>query len=174
MSAVHVPFHAARRQDGGSAVEFALILPLLMLLLWGLVTFGGVLYAQMSLSRAAADGVRALSQVDGLREYAVVSEPDKQAVRLEVINSLTLSLLSPLGLTDHAARREWMEENVLPQITIDNGSCGGGGLQPDVLRVRVSYPYAAVRVLPPIVLPVIGSLDGWMPETLSGCAIAQL
>lgn len=167
-------FRFPRLQAGGSAVEFALVLPLFVLVLWGLITFGSMLYAQMSLSRAAADGVRALSQVDGLATYASVTEPEKQVIRLEVINSLTLSLLSPLGLVDYPSRREWMEQNVMPLIAIDNGSCGGGGLQPDALRVRVAYPYAAVRILPSIELPMIGSLDSWMPQTLSGCAIAQL
>ncbi|HEY0973388.1 MAG TPA: TadE family protein [Solimonas sp.] len=163
-----------QHQGGAAAVEFAIVLPVMILILWGLTTMGSVLYAQMSLSRAAADGVRALGTINGISSYQSVPEDVKASVRLEVIHSLALSLLAPTGLGDYDARVGWMQENILPNVSVDNQSCGGGNAGADVLRVRVSYPYSSIRILPPISLPMVGSMDGWMPQTLTGCATARL
>jgi Flp pilus assembly protein TadG len=162
-----------KSQSGAAALEFALILPLLILLLYGLAGFGSVFYTQMTVSRAAADGARALSLAGSVSSYGGVTEDVKTAIRLEVINSLALSIIAPLGLGDYTARQNWLQQNVMSQISVDNGSCGGDSAS-GVLRVRVQYPFSSVRMLPPITLPMVGSLDGWMPESLTGCAIAQL
>jgi Flp pilus assembly protein TadG len=51
----------SRRRDdsGASAVEFALVLPLLVLLLFGIISYGVMLSFRQSLSQAAAEGARA-------------------------------------------------------------------------------------------------------------------
>jgi hypothetical protein len=46
-------------QKGASAVEFALILPLLMLILWGIIEFGLVLYNKQVITNASREGARA-------------------------------------------------------------------------------------------------------------------
>jgi Flp pilus assembly protein TadG len=53
-----------RRQTserGSAAVEFALVLPLLMLLLFGIIDFGRMLNAEITLTTAAREGARATS-----------------------------------------------------------------------------------------------------------------
>jgi Flp pilus assembly pilin Flp len=51
-----------RREDEGAvAVEFALILPLLVLLLFGVITFTRIYYAQIALSGAAREGARVMA-----------------------------------------------------------------------------------------------------------------
>lgn len=47
-----------KNQDGVAAVEFALILPLLLILLVGLVDFGRIGFTQISLAAATREGVR--------------------------------------------------------------------------------------------------------------------
>lgn len=155
-------------------MEFAFVLPILILILFGLVTFGNIFYTQMTLSRAAADGARSLTLVSSATSYESVPEAVKTSIKLEVINSLALSIIAPLGLNDYSSRHTWLQENVLPQVTVDNGACGAGASVAGTLRVRVAFPYRNVSILPPITLPFIGSMDGWMPQTLTGCAIAQL
>jgi hypothetical protein len=165
---------SASSQCGAAALEFALVLPIFVLLIYGLVTFGSVFYTQITLSRAAADGARALGMVNGISSFESIPDPVKDGIRLEVVNSLAQSIITPLGLGSLAERQNWLQDNVMPQVSVDQGSCGGGDAATGVLRVRVVYPFAQVRMLPPIQLPLIGSMDAWMPQTLSGCAIAQL
>lgn len=163
-----------RSQRGNAAVEFALVLPIFVLLIYGLVAFGSIFYTQMALSRAAADGARVLGSVQGLSASGTVPQPVKDGVKLEVINSLAQSIITPLGLGGFEARETWLQDNVLPQVTVDEGACGGNGVASGALRVRVAFPFAQVRILPPILLPMVGSMDAWMPQTLTACAITQL
>jgi hypothetical protein len=48
-----------RDQNGGAVVEFALILPLLILLLFGIVEFGLLLYNKQIITNASREGARA-------------------------------------------------------------------------------------------------------------------
>jgi Flp pilus assembly protein TadG len=56
---------ARRREHGAAAVEFALLLPLLMLLLFGIVEFGLALHRQQVLATASREGARV-----GIRQTA--------------------------------------------------------------------------------------------------------
>src|SRR5574342_974403 len=50
----------ARHADhGAAAVEFALVLPILVLLLFGIIDFGRMLAAKITLAEAAREGARA-------------------------------------------------------------------------------------------------------------------
>ncbi|TJY63187.1 pilus assembly protein [Sinimarinibacterium sp. CAU 1509] len=170
-----IKLNRGRRQAGAAVIEFAFVLPIFVLILYGMVTFGSVLYTQMALSRAASDGARALGLASGsTTSYASITESVKDSIKLEVVNSLSSSIIAPAGIGDYAARRTWLEQTVLPTVVVDNGSCGGGEASAGLLRVRVSYPYSSARILPSITLPIVGGFDSWMPQTLSGCAIVQL
>lgn len=46
------------RESGAAAVEFALVLPLLLILLAGIVDFGRAFYTQVVLTNAAREGAR--------------------------------------------------------------------------------------------------------------------
>ena len=50
-----------QRERGAAAVEFALVVPLLLLLLFGIVDFGFLLNRNTVLANAAREGVRAAS-----------------------------------------------------------------------------------------------------------------
>jgi Flp pilus assembly protein TadG len=52
------PARRAPRDRGAAAVEFALLLPLLALLVFGIVDFGRGLNAQITLTQAAREGAR--------------------------------------------------------------------------------------------------------------------
>jgi Flp pilus assembly protein TadG len=54
--------HNRRRTDtGAAAVEFAIILPLLVMLVFGIIEFGRGYNAKVSLTHAAREGARALA-----------------------------------------------------------------------------------------------------------------
>ena len=52
------------RERGAAAVEFALVLPLLFLVIAGIVDFGRALYTEVILTNAAREGVRAAVMAD--------------------------------------------------------------------------------------------------------------
>jgi Flp pilus assembly protein TadG len=47
-----------KREDGAAAIEFAILLPLLMLILFGTIEFGLVLYNQEVITNASREGAR--------------------------------------------------------------------------------------------------------------------
>ena len=47
-----------RREDGQAMVEFALILPIFLLILCGIIDFGWLFYNQLSLNNACREGAR--------------------------------------------------------------------------------------------------------------------
>lgn len=52
------------RDRGAAAVEFALVLPILLLLVLGILEFGRAYHVQTTLSNAARDGVRVMALQD--------------------------------------------------------------------------------------------------------------
>lgn len=60
---------ARDRQRGAVAVEFALILPILLMLVLGIIDFGRLYYTQVTLTQAAREGAR----LEALSKPTVVS-----------------------------------------------------------------------------------------------------
>jgi Flp pilus assembly protein TadG len=54
----------SREDQGAAAVEFALVLPVLVLILFGIVDLGRMLNARITLSQAAHEGARAAAIAD--------------------------------------------------------------------------------------------------------------
>ena len=64
--------HFFRNRCGQSIVEFALILPILLLLVFGVFEGGRVFYAQLMVTEAAREGARAVA-VTGDRTQAAIA-----------------------------------------------------------------------------------------------------
>ena len=157
----HLEKTTSRQQRGVAAIEFALVFSVLFLGVYGLVTFLGVLYVQQVVSRAAEDGARA-SQ---LLPSGTLAEDLEANVRTAIYRSLALSMITPAseGATPSSKER-WLRQEmetppqVPPQVVIS----------PQQVTVKVSYPYRAYPLLPP--LPFTRS---WMPSLLLGNATAS-
>ncbi|HEX6970340.1 MAG TPA: TadE/TadG family type IV pilus assembly protein [Micromonosporaceae bacterium] len=52
------------RDRGAAAVEFALLLPVVLLIIFGIIDFGRMLNAQLTLTQAAREGARATALFD--------------------------------------------------------------------------------------------------------------
>ena len=118
----HMPLRR-QVQQGAAAVEFALILPILLLVFFGMVELSLALYDKAIITNASREGARA-----GI----VLSSPkltDAQ-IRNVVLNHTNGSLIS-LGTT------------TAPTVTIAQSSPASF---PNPLRVTVSYTYKGLGV----------------------------
>ncbi|MGJ7579287.1 TadE/TadG family type IV pilus assembly protein [Variovorax sp. RHLX14] len=152
-----------RAQRGIAAVEFALVFSLLLLMLYGIATFGAALYIQQAVSRAAEDGARAAPLLPSLmlkNSQAAAVEQIKGAVRDSLAGSLIVPAASNVS---QAARRNWIASQVTVTVTVATAS--------PLVTVTVSYPYSLNRVLPSV--PLFDA-SRWMPNTLTSRATAVL
>ncbi len=88
-------------QQGSYAVEFAIILPTLLLLLFGIIDFGHVIFMKESMVSASREGAR----------YATVYQTDASGNRV-----------LPINLTPSVA-------NFIINTPVENGNKGGVGLK---------------------------------------------
>lgn len=122
-----------RSQHGAAAVEFALILPVLMMLLLGIVEYGSVYNAQITLTSAAREAAREAS----LR----MSGGDAEAEVLAAAGSAA------------AAAAVGLDADLL---TIDIPAAADSCSSATSIEVTVSYQYTSITGL----VPVPGTLVG--------------
>jgi Flp pilus assembly protein TadG len=109
----HLRAARLRGERGATAVEFAFILPLLIVLVLGIAEFGRAFQVSGTLSAAAREGVRVMAL-----------QNDPAAARTAVRTAAPS--LNP-AVTDG-------------QITITPASCPATGLTSTTVRVTVTYP----------------------------------
>jgi Flp pilus assembly protein TadG len=80
------------RDRGATAVEFALLLPVLLLLLFGIIDFGRALNAQVTLTQAAREGAR----LAALGQSNVVSRTQAAATGLSPV-TVTVTTSCPVN-----------------------------------------------------------------------------
>lgn len=107
-----------RSERGAAAVEFALVVPLLLLLMLGIVEFGRAFFIQSTLSGAAREGVRIMA----LSTNPASAQADAKAA--------TIAAAPGLGLTSG-------------QITVTpSPSCPTTGTAEIKATVTVTYQFA--------------------------------
>lgn len=165
--------NAGYRERGVAALEFALVFPIIFLLLYGLVTFGAVMFTQLAVSRAAQDGARAVSFLP-----PTVGTPDYEPIKSEVIESLAGSTIVPAGNNAQlTVRRAWLNAHVRSRITVIQGSCAAAAGSGTCVTVTVQFPYGnadGTRIFPSITLPLVGGTESWMPDVLASHATVRL
>jgi Flp pilus assembly protein TadG len=119
-----------RKQEGASLVEFSVIAPLFVVLLFGLVEFGMAIYDKGVLTNASREGAR----------FGVVySNPRKTSTE---IRNKVQTYLTNAGFT----------------ATATVNVTGAGGNSGDSMTVTVSYPYH-FTVLPNFVSGLTGTMN---------------
>jgi Flp pilus assembly protein TadG len=83
----------AAKDRGAAAVEFALLLPVLLLLVFGIIDFGRALNAQITLTQAAREG----SRLAALGESNVVSGTQAAATGLNPVSVTVTSCPAGAG-----------------------------------------------------------------------------
>jgi Flp pilus assembly protein TadG len=123
-----------KSQNGGAAVEFAIVLPILVLLVFAIIEFSVALYDKAMITNASREGARA-----GI----VFSDPrisDNEIT--SVVNNYCGSYLITFGAATGVT------------TTIQRGGNNPG----DSLTVRVAYQYTFL-VLPAFVTDLIGGIN---------------
>jgi Flp pilus assembly protein TadG len=75
-----------KRDRGAAAVEFALVVPVLLMVVFGIIDFGRMLNAQLQVSEAAREGARAASVITGTPS----DRSDAAAQRIAAFSSTTV------------------------------------------------------------------------------------
>lgn len=118
------PGHRNRhRSRGQSLVEFAMVLPIFMLILSGILDFGFLLYSRMTVINAAREGARAAVMV---ADYTTI--PD-------VASAAATSSAAGGGLTVSGVDVTCYLPSSTTEIQCANATTG------DVASVKVSYTY---------------------------------
>lgn len=130
---------ASRDDRGAAALEFALILPILVMLVFGIIAFGYMLSFRQAMSQAAAEGGRAA---------AVKPAGTANDVRLASARSAINDALASYGVSCSTAGGLTHTGGPSGTCTITIGPCSSGPADADCAKVVLHYPYSANSLIP--------------------------
>lgn len=139
-------------KKGVSAVEFALILPLLLVLLFGIVEFSIIMYDKAMITNASREGAR----------QGIVFRSDSETGDYEPFTPGEITGVVNNYLQNHLI-------NFASNVANTNVSGGGASGQP--LTVTVTYPYSFL-VFPRLLGLIGGSGDAGL--TLSATTVMRM
>ena len=134
----------APRDRGVAAVEFALLLPMLLLLIFGIIDFGRALNAQITLTQAAREGAR-IASVDNPLTGAPYPVTTVQSVTVNAATGLS-------GVT----------------AAVTNACQANSGLGASPVAVKASYSFTFVTPVSSIARMFGSSFGSGMTLTATG------
>jgi Flp pilus assembly protein TadG len=134
-------------QEGASAIEFAIVLPLLMMMLFGIIEFSIAFYDKAMITNASREGARAGIVLQPAPREAATEDAEIQ----NVIDYFLADKLITLGTTN------------IPAVAITREGFSTG----DALTVTVTYIYD-YYVLPGFVSGITG------PVTLDATTVMKM
>lgn len=134
------------KSRGIAAVEFALILPAVLLLIMGTIEFGNMCYTWLTIQKAAQMGTR----------FATTGQGDDDGTRLSQIIAQTNIMLAKLhGGGSSIEVRSW------PTISVSgSGNLNNPGQPCGVVEVSVAFQYEPIAPLVREFLPSTITLTG--------------
>jgi Flp pilus assembly protein TadG len=138
-----------RGENGVEMLEFALVIPIFVFVLYGLIAFGIMLSAKQTITNAAAEGARAAVGATG------------QQAQIDAAKARVASAMQSYGKYDAQDPSEF--NATVAKCDLNNAS------GPDCITVKVMYPYSSKPLVPPA--PGIGLM---MPDKLSSTAVVQV
>ena len=131
-------------------LEFALVIPIFVFVLYGLIAFGMMLSAKQTITNAAAEGARA----------AVGAAPNTAAQTAAAKNKVISAMKS----------YDKYDANDPNEFSASVAPCDPNNLtSPSCITVKVLYPYSDKPLVPPA--PGLGLV---MPDKLSSTAVVQV
>jgi Flp pilus assembly protein TadG len=147
--AVNIPTTPRRRDQRGAAlVEFAIASSVLLVLLFGIISYGYALSFKQGLTQAAAEGARAAAVAASGQ-----AQPAATAAVGPALNAFNKNCSSP-GMT------------CTYSVKATDTSCSTDGA---CMRVQISYDYKDYPLMPKF--PGLGLL---LPDTLHATSITQI
>jgi Flp pilus assembly protein TadG len=145
------------------AVEFALMAPLLLLLVLGIVAYGYMLSFRQAISQGATEGARAAA----VSAYPTASRKVTDAVASlnDALGGYGVSCQVPTGSTSGPLRRSG---TTVGTCAVASATCVNNSLA-SCMSVQVTYDYAHHPLVPE--LPGVGLV---LPDSLSYTAVAQV
>ena len=128
-----------QNERGAAAVEFALLLPVLLTILYGIIEFGMIMYGREVVTNASREGARA-----GIIQ--VSPKPTSGQITAIATNYLTGTGINPSQVT----------------VTVT----GAGGASPTMLTVTATYNYPWLVPYIPAVLGLPSPLPTTMSTTM--------
>lgn len=142
-------------QRGASAIEFSLIFPVFIALLYAIVTYSMVFMLIQSFTYASEDALRSALAVDceGLTAQQCVDDRITPAIRTQVVDTL-----------------DWLPASVKSEVLGASGEKVVVNCVADTCTVEVRYNnYESNPLIPAITLPAIGTIPR-IPQDLVGRA----
>ena len=144
----HLAFDLRRRRRGVAAVEFACIVPLLLLLLVGIWELGRIIHVQIIMNNAARDGARLAAQANIVNTTGAYTQIHFDTGTPNVVDSIK-AYLTAAGISD-------LTNLVIELQFVEPATAGGPtptatnadpylGVKNQRFRVKVSIPYDNVR-----------------------------
>jgi Flp pilus assembly protein TadG len=122
---------------GSAAVEFALLFPILLLIVFGIIDFGRALNAQITLTQAAREGAR----LAAVGQPNVASRTQAAAVGLNPVSVSVTGCPTGAGLGVDAVVRATYSFSFVTPVGAIAGLFGGSGLgSPITLRAQGVMP----------------------------------
>ena len=141
------------RERGASAVEFALVLPILLLVVFGIISYGIVFAAQISLNAAARDAARA----------GVVQPPSNSPKSCGTIAAQARNSSTTVGVTPTQVGVDVQGPTVSCSIARGSTTVAGSSTQPPCAAgPSGSQLTVTLKYLPPTLVPMVpvpGSLS---------------
>lgn len=125
------------RDRGAAAVEFALLVPLLLLIVFGIIDFGRALNAQITLTQAAREGAR----LAAVGQPNVAARTQAAAIGLSPVSVSVTGCPTGAGLGVDAVVRATYSFSFVTPVGAIAGLFGGSGLgSPITLRATGVMP----------------------------------
>jgi Flp pilus assembly protein TadG len=143
-------------ERGAAAVEFALVVPFLLLLVFGIISYGYMLSFRQAVSQGAAEGARA----------AAVSPAGDDAARLAAARDALNESLDTYGVTCDAGGNLWRGSTDVGSCAVTIAACANDATE-DCASLTVDYLYADHPLLPDF--PLVP-----LPDHLDYTAVARV
>ena len=145
---------------GAAAVEFALVAPLLLYLVFGIISYGYMLSFRQAISQAAAEGARSAAVAPG-----GLGDADRKARALAAVNNA----LGSYGVSCDSAGVLWHGADNAGTCTVSNPqTCSTPSTLTRCVKVTLDYTYSDDALLPTVGLGIV------LPDHLSYTTEAQV